>query len=118
MALRLIDLNEDIEYVDIDVLRVPYSFTIKLTDKTFTFTVKYNEVGGFFTIDLLDLNRNVLSFGEIVRYGRPLFNVVEDERFPIPVIIPACITGDEITEITPENFGRDVKLYLYEREVG
>lgn len=118
MALQLIDLNEDIEYIDIDASRVPYSFTIKLTDKTFTLTVKYNEIGGFFTIDLLDLNRNVLAFGEAVRYGRPLFNVIEDERFPIPVIIPVCITGDEIVEITPENFGRDVKLYLYERMVG
>ena len=29
-------------------------------------------------------------FGEIVRYARPLFNVVEDERFPIPVIIPCA----------------------------
>ena len=56
MALQLIDLNEDVEYIDIDVSKVPYSFSIKLTDKTYTFTVKYNEVGKFFTVDLLDLN--------------------------------------------------------------
>lgn len=53
MALQLIDLNEDVEYHDIDVSKVPYSFSIKLTDKTYTFTVKYNEVGKFFTVDLL-----------------------------------------------------------------
>ena len=105
MALQLIDLNEDVEYIDIDVSKVPYSFSIKLTDKTYTFTVKYNEVGKFFTVDLLDLNGDVLVFGEIIRYGRALFNVVEDERFPLPVIIPVCITGEE------------VKLYLYERKV-
>lgn len=92
MALQLIDLNEDVEYIDIDVSKVPYSFSIKLTDKTYTFTVKYNEVGKFFTVDLLDLNGDVLVFGEIIRYGRALFNVVEDERFPLPVIIPVCIT--------------------------
>ena len=63
------------------------------------------------------MNGNVLTFGEIVRYGRPLFNVVEDERFPIPVIIPSCITGDSIFEVTWENFGKDVKLYLHERKV-
>lgn len=51
-------------------------------------------------------------------YGRALFNVVEDERFPLPVIIPVCITGEEISEVTPENFGKEVKLYLYERKVG
>lgn len=117
MALQLIDLNEDVEYIDIDASKVPYSFTIKLTDKTFIFTVKYNETGGFYTLDLTDLNNNVLAFGEVVRYGRPLFNVVEDERFPLPVIIPLCITGEEISEITKDNFGKDVKLYLYDREV-
>ena len=55
MALQLIDLNEDIEYINIDASKVPYSFSIKLTDKTFSFTVKYNDTGGFYTIDLLDV---------------------------------------------------------------
>ena len=32
MALQLIDLNEDIEYINIDASKVPYSFSIKLTD--------------------------------------------------------------------------------------
>ena len=116
MALQLIDLNADIEYLDVDVSRVPYSFTVKLTDKTYIFTIKYNDTGGFFTVDLLDVNGNVLAFGEVIRYGRPLFNVVEDERFPIPVIIPHCITNDDISEVTRENFGRDVKLYLHNRK--
>lgn len=117
MALQLIDLDAEVEYVPIDTARIPYSFMIKLSDKTFAFTVKYNEVGGFFTVDLLDINGNVLAFGEIVRYGRPLFNTVEDERFPIPVIIPSCITDDGISEVTVQNFGKAVKLYLYERRV-
>ncbi len=115
MALQLVDLNSDVEYLAIDVPRVPYSFSVKLADKTYSFTVKYNDAGKFFTMDLLDVNGNVLAFGEIVRYGRPLFNVVEDERFPIPVIIPFCITGDDVPEVTWENFGKDVKLYLYDR---
>ena len=117
MALQLIDLNSDVQYITIDVSRVPYTFSVKLTDRTYSFTVKYNATGKFFTIDLYDVNGNVLAFGEIVRYGRPLFNVVEDERFPIPVIIPSCITDDGISEVTWENFGKDVKLYLHERKV-
>ncbi len=117
MALQLIDLNSDVEYIAVDVSKVPYSFSIKLTDQTYRFTIKYNDSGKFFTIDLYDVNGNVLAFGEIVRYGRPLFNVVEDERFPIPVIIPSCITSDDISEVTWENFGKDVKLYLHERKV-
>lgn len=115
MALQLIDLNEDVEYISIDASKVPYSFSVKLTDKTYTFTVKYNDTGGFYTVDLTDVNGEVLAFGEIIRYGRPLFNTVEDERFPIPVIIPLCITGNEVAEVTRQNFGKEVKLYLFER---
>lgn len=115
MALQLIDLNAEVSYIEVDASKVPYSFTVKLTDKTYAFTIKYNAEGGFYTVDLYDVNGEVLAFGEIVRYGRPLFNVVEDERFPIPVIIPFCITDSDISEVTQENFGRDVKLYLYDR---
>ncbi|MBO6292711.1 MAG: hypothetical protein J6N51_10735 [Selenomonas sp.] len=117
MALQLIDLTTEVEYIDVDASKVPYSFSIKLKDKTFVFTIKYNEEGGFYTVDLLDVNGNVLAFGDIIRYGRPLFNVVEDERFPIPVIIPSCLSGDEISEVTPKNFGKQVKLYLHDRQV-
>jgi len=44
-----------------------------------------------------------------------MFGPIEDERFPLPVIIPLCLTGDEVDEVTWENFGKQVKLYLYER---
>lgn len=59
----------------------------------------------------------MLVYGDVIRYGRPLFNSVEDERFPIPVIIPLCLSGDNIHEITWDNFGKQVRLYLYERRV-
>lgn len=117
MALKLIDLGVEVDYIDVDAVRVPYSFSVKLIDKTFAFTVKYNEEYGFYTVDLFDANGNVLAFGEVIRYGRPLFNVIEDERFPIPVIIPSCVTDSSISEVTKANFGRDVKLYLHERQV-
>ena len=55
MALQLIDLNSDVQYITIDVSRVPYTFSVKLTDRTYSFTVKYNATGKFFTIDLYDV---------------------------------------------------------------
>ena len=61
MALQLVDLNSDVEYLAIDVSLIPYSFSVKLADKTYTFTVKYNDAGKFFTVDLLDVNGNVLA---------------------------------------------------------
>lgn len=115
MALQLIDLNAEVSYIEVDTSKVPYSFAVKLDDRTYAFTVKYNDAGGFYTVDLLDVNGEVLAFGEVIRYGRPLFNVVEDERFPLPVIIPTCIASDAVSEVTQENFGKDVKLYLYDR---
>lgn len=118
MALELIELGTELEYIDVDVSKVPYSFNIKLLDKTYKFIIKYNDVGSFFTIDLFDLNGEVLALGEVVRFNRPLFNVVEDENFPIPVIVPTCLVDDSINEVTFSNFGKEVKLYLYERVVG
>ena len=115
MALQLIDLGSEVEYIDIDTGKVPYTFSVKLTDKTFTFTIRYNDVGGFFTVDLESSDGEPLVYGDIVRYGRPLFGSVEDERFPLPVIIPQCLTGEQIDAVTFENFGKQVKLYLHER---
>ena len=79
------------------------------------FTIKYNEVGKFFTADLESSDGESLVYGDIVRYGRSLFGSVEDERFPLPVIIPQCLTEEGISEVTLENFGQQVKLYLHER---
>ncbi len=115
-GLQLIDLANEVSYIPVDVEKVPYNFSVKLGDRTFTFCIKYNALGGFFTADLsITATGEQLAFGDIIRYGRPLFNSVEDERFPIPVIIPICLTGDEISEVTWDNFGKQVKLYLYER---
>ena len=48
MALQLIDLNAEVSYIEVDASKVPYSFTVKLTDKTYAFTIKYNAEGGFY----------------------------------------------------------------------
>lgn len=115
MPLSLFDLGAGINYIDIDTSKVPCTFSVKLSDKTYSFTFKYNEVGGFFTADLETSDGEVLAYGDIVRYGRPLFGSIEDERFPLPVIIPKCLTAEGISEVTFDNFGKEVKLYLYER---
>ena len=42
--LQLIELGAEVEYIDIDTSKIPYTFSIKLTDKTYSFTVRYNDV--------------------------------------------------------------------------
>lgn len=117
MAITLCGSGNPVDYIEINPDKVPYRFRVKLVDKTYQFFVQYNDEGKFFTIDLETLLGEVLCYGDIVRYGRPLFGPVEDERFPLPVIIPQCLSGDNITEVTKDNFGREVKLYLHERRV-
>ena len=114
--MQLIELGAEVEYIEIDTSKVPYTFSVKLKDRTYSFTVRYNDIGKFFTVDLSIANTGeVLAYGDPVRYGRPLFGPIEDERFPLPVIIPLCLTGDEIDTVTWENFGKLVKLYPFDR---
>lgn len=117
--MQLIELGVDIEYIDIDTSKVPYTFSVKLADKTYSFVIRYNDVGGFFTADLsIASTGKLLAYGDPIRYGRPLFGSIEDERFPLPVIIPLCLSGDKIDTVTWDNLGNDVKLYLFERRAG
>ena len=117
MALQLIDLGNEVEFIDIRVDRVPYTFSIRLADKTYVFTIKYNDWGGFFTADLRTGRGEILAFGDPIRYGRAMFNSIEDERFPLPVIMPYSLSDDGISEVTPGNLGNAVRLYLHERRV-
>ncbi len=117
--MQLIELGVDVEYIDIDTSKVPYTFSVKLADKTYSFVIRYNDVGGFFTADLsIASTGKLLAYGDPIRYGRPLFGSIEDERFPLPVIIPLCLSGDKIDTVTWDNLGNDVKLYLFERRAG
>ena len=77
--MQLIDLGQEVEYIDIDVSKVPYTFSVKLSDKTYSFTIRYNDTGGFFTLDLsVTATGEVLAYGDPIRYGRPLFGPIED----------------------------------------
>ena len=115
MAVQLLDMGREVEVLPVSRDKVPYSFQVKLEDRTYKFTFKYNETGGFYTADLETVSGEPLAYGDIIRYGRPLFGPVEDENFPLPVIIPLCPGGKE-SEVTRENFGKSVKLYLFPRE--
>lgn len=113
--MRVIDSSKQVSYIPVDAESVPYAFDIKLDDRTFTFCIKYNEQGGFYTVDLfVAATGEALCYGDPIRYGRQMFGSIEDERYPLPAIVPYCLTGDAV-EVTRDNLGKTVQLYLHER---
>jgi hypothetical protein len=111
----IIGTSADAEYIPIDPTLFPYSFSVKLVDRTYQFTVRHNDEANLFTIDLASAQDEILCNGEPILYGNPLFESVSDERFPLSVIIPYCLTGDGIDTVTEDNLGVKVQLYLYSR---
>jgi hypothetical protein len=115
--MQLMTNAEERQYIPVTADMVPCTLDIKLSDKTYRMEFLYNESGDFFTVTLSIPvpNNELLCYSEIVRYGKPLFEQINDERYPLPVIIPACATGDQVETITFENFGSLVKLWLVGR---
>ena len=108
--MKLIESGQEIHFIDVDSDRVPCSLLVKLTDRTYRMTFAYNEAADFFTVSLEISNsggNTPLVYGEVLRY-----------RYPLPVICPLCLTGDEIDTITYDNFGTKVRLYLFDRPGG
>lgn len=119
--MKLIETGQEIQYIDVDADRVPCALQVKLNDKTYRLTFAYNEAADFFTVNLeisASGTNTVLVNGEVLRYGKPLFEAYNDDRYPLPVICPLCLTGDDIDAITYDNFGTKVRLYLFDRPGG
>ena len=98
--MQIMTNTQELSYIPITAEMVPCTLEVKLTDKTYRMAFKYNESGGFFTVDL----------------SVPVFEQFSDERYPLPLIIPAAVEGDQIEHITYDNFGDPVKLWLLPRE--
>lgn len=87
--MKLIESGQEIRFIDVDSDRVPCSLLVKLTDRTYRMTFAYNEAADFFTVSLEISNsggNTPLVYGEVLRYGKPLFEAFNDERYPLPVI--------------------------------
>ena len=95
--MKLIESGQEIRFIDVDSDRVPCSLLVKLTDRTYRMTFAYNEAADFFTVSLEISNsggNTPLVYGEVLRYGKPLFEAFNDE------------------------FGTKVRLYLFDRPGG
>jgi hypothetical protein len=113
MAIALMEDEHEVPYLEVNADDVPCKFNCKINGKTFTFTFKWNEQGGFYTCDLETLQGEVLARGDVIRYGRVLFGSIADDRFPNAMIMPKSFR-DEVSAVTKDNFGKTVRLYVYE----
>lgn len=104
----------DYEYIDIEKDNIPYRFDIELAEQWFTFEVHYNSEFDYFTVDL-ELDGEVLVYGEKMVYSVPLFFDVQDDRFPKVPIVPYD-ESENSTAVTWDTLGVSVFLYVIEEE--
>lgn len=100
----------NIEYIEIKKELIPYSFDITIEDITYTFDVNYNQLNDFFTLDLLK-NSELITLGEKLVYGKPLFLSALYKEVPDISIIPYDLS-ENTKRITFDNLNESVFLYL------
>ncbi|WP_288846691.1 phage baseplate plug protein [uncultured Fructobacillus sp.] len=98
-------------YIDIDTDNLPVRFEFSFGIKTFNIEVHYNTVGDFFTVTIYDYNMNPIVIGEKMVINQPLWDTNSNSKLPIERIVPMDESGNE-TEITKDNFGKTVFLFL------
>lgn len=97
-------------YININKDLIPYTFDITLEGETYTFRINYNNVGDFFTVDLMR-EGEVIVLGEKLVYAKPLFLTAGHRDIPRVDILPFDLSGG-VSRITFENLNESVFLYL------
>ncbi|MEY9097073.1 hypothetical protein [Paenibacillus sp. RC84] len=98
------------QYIPIEKDLIPYRFDMSLAGRVYTFEVHYNEEFDFFTLDL-ELDEEVLVTGEKIVYEMPLFDGIEDSRFPQLTLVPFDESGLS-NEVNWNTLNETVFIYL------
>lgn len=106
-------------YLPIEKDKIPYSFDVKLSDRLYTITIKYNQISDEFTADL-ELGGKVLVQGKKILLGEPIFgefaydnNLNYNPDFYRETLLPYDFSWQEEV-INLDNFGDKVKIYVFE----
>lgn len=97
-------------YIEIEKDLIPYRFTVDIGVEEYEIEVGYNQRFDFFTVDLY-LGNEALAVGEKLILNRPLFNDINDRRFPPLQLVPRDRSG-MVDRITYDNMGETVLLYV------
>jgi hypothetical protein len=110
------------EYIEIDKTLIPYDFDITMDNKTYTFSVRYNNVADFFSVDI-SRQGVLLAGGEKLVYGQPLFGtrvtllngkyviIPKTNDFPAVLMFPYDTAQIE-SRVSYSNLGDSVRLWL------
>lgn len=93
---------------------IPYTFQILLADVWYEIQVNYNESFDLFTLSLIK-GDEVLTEGEPIVYGVPLFGDIQDYEFP-PLIIVPCDEAGNCNLVTFNNLNETVFLSIFDTE--
>lgn len=98
-------------YIDINKDMIPYKFQTRLEGKLYEIEIHYNEEHDLFTLDLNNQSGEPIIKGEVLVYGKPLFNAYSYLPVPNVDIIPHDMGYNE-GDVTWDNLSESVFLYL------
>ena len=104
----------ELDYLPIDRNRIqfqPDRFATSIDGKQLIFRISWNPVAEQFFTDIFDIEGVTIVEGRVITYGTDIIENVMDERLPDVMIVPADPAG-EFTEITFDNFMREVKPWI------
>ena len=109
-----------INFINIDIERLPYTFDVNLSNRDYTFTIKYNFTYDSFTMDV-KLGDKTLILGEKIAYGIPMFNQFQEDassnqnpNWFTEVIYPYDLSDTE-TRVSIDNLNKTVFLYIFDK---
>lgn len=98
-------------YIPIDKNDLPDKFEIMLGTVSYVFEITYNESHNRFVVDLYDIELQPIVVGESLILNERLFADIIDDRLPSIDLVPMD-ESNVSTEVTFENFGEQVFLYI------
>lgn len=109
------------KYLPIETDKIPYTFEVELSNRTYEITFKYNSYSDEITADLV-LNDELLVAGKKLVMGEPIFeefgfdnNGNKNSKFYEEMIVPYDLSWQE-NKVTIDNLGTKVLLYIIERD--
>lgn len=99
------------DYIPVFPDDMPYEQEIDLDSGNYLFVFQWNKTDRVFTVDVSDLEGNLIRGGEVLVLNQPLWRNINMDGLPLETILPLDESGNE-TGIDPGNLGDTVQLCI------